>query len=84
MTELSDYPPGVQCLLKDAAWHVEELYKLKLEFEAWQAAQAEANPAPCAEAILLLGTPSKAQCARIRWERLDRKETNCDRQTLPR
>jgi len=44
-TKLEDYPPGVQCLLKDAMWHVEQLRRLKLEFRAWQAAQGETGTA---------------------------------------
>ena len=38
---LEDYPPGVQCLLKDAAYHLEQLDLLEREFRAWQAAQGE-------------------------------------------
>ena len=38
---LEDYPPGVQCLLKDAMWHFEQLDLLEREFRAWQTAQGE-------------------------------------------
>lgn len=40
---LEDYPPGVQCLLKDAMWHLEQLGLLEREFRAWQTAQGEAR-----------------------------------------
>ena len=40
-TKPEDYPPGVQCLLKDAMWHMEQLTLLELEFRAWQVTQGE-------------------------------------------
>ena len=39
--KLEDYPPGVQCLLKDAAWHLEQLAILEREFRTWQTAQGK-------------------------------------------
>jgi len=66
MTELSDYPPGVQDLLKWAGYHLEQLDKLEREFRAWEALQ-EVQEQPCPEMLLQLGTPSRAEQARLRW-----------------
>ena len=44
-TRLEDYPPGVQCLLKDAKRYLEQLGLLEREFRAWQAAQGETGTA---------------------------------------
>ena len=57
-TKLEDYPPGVQCLLKDAMWHVEQLDLLEREFRAWQAAQQSG----------IVQTATLAEIARQRWE----------------
>ena len=63
---LEDYPAGVQCLLKDAAWHLEQLDDLEREFRAWEEARSWPKDAPGPE--VLLSTPSRAEQARARWE----------------
>ena len=65
---VEDYPAGVRNLLEWARYHLEQLDILEREFRAWEAAQVEAESAPCAETLLLLGTISKAEQARLRWE----------------
>lgn len=62
--KLEDYPPGVQDLLKQAGYHLEQLDLLEREFRAWQAAQVE-GPTPYIKALPL---PSYAEQARLRWE----------------
>lgn len=69
MTELSDYPPGVQDLLRWAKFHLEELDKLELEFRAWQTTQETS----CIETAPML--LSRAEQARLRWEAKARATT---------
>lgn len=77
MAELGDYPPGVQVMFRQAAELIERLDRMEMDYRAWQASEAGRawevaqqvdEPGLCAGTLLLLGTPSRAEQARRRWE----------------
>ena len=60
--KLSNYPPGIQELLKEAGHHLKQLEILEQEFIAWQEAQVRPRK-------LLLSVSTRADLARAQWVR---------------